>query len=275
LLIATALLPTDAWSQHPEFPSFYQGLPFERAVSLGKVPGVTRVVIRGHNPDVDIAEDIWFHGGDLSYLSSAEQMNVVSTSTSDNNTVGPGAFQVLLVGLDSNFDEVSEVIDMDATSNVLSDNSYIRVNSMTALGAGSSGTNVGDITATAATAGTVQAHMEAGTGLSKKSHYTVPDGHTLCVTQVELNVTKAGGATPRVDFSIEARVGGSGNSWLEFFARDLDVDVANLEVVRLPTMGCNPTSRSDLRARATTTQVNTDVRLRMYGLLFDNSIWGL
>jgi hypothetical protein len=52
---------------------------WEHEVSAGRVSGASWVLIRGHNPDIDSAasEDIWEGGGTLSYLTSAETMDIV------------------------------------------------------------------------------------------------------------------------------------------------------------------------------------------------------
>lgn len=171
-------------------------------VAQGKVTGHTIHRVIARNSDVDVTkEDIWFNGGTLVYLSAAEKMNIVSTSTSDTSA-GTGARTVLLSGTDSSYNEITETITMNGTSNVLSVNNYLRVNLMEVVTAGSGGVTAGAITATAQTAGTVQANMPIGENRTGKSHYTIPLGKTAYL--VSFLPSMAAGKTG-ADVALEAR----------------------------------------------------------------------
>jgi len=70
----------------------------------------------GYNPDVETAmEDVIFQGGVYTWLSSALQLEAVSTDA-DDTVAGAGEQQVTVEGLDDSFDEVSAVIDMNGAS---------------------------------------------------------------------------------------------------------------------------------------------------------------
>ena len=83
-------------------------------VARGNVPGMSTIVIRGHNPSqssasgfVDVAE-----GGNLVYLTTAETMDIVSDDT-DDTALGSGAQTVLINGLNQANIEVDRKVLAD------------------------------------------------------------------------------------------------------------------------------------------------------------------
>ena len=240
------------------------------------VPGLRTVVIRGHNPSqtnvsgfVDIAEN-----GDLAHLIAAENINIVSTSTADTNSPpGLGLRTILIEGVDNTGAEVSEVLALNGTTPVQTINSYLRVNSMLGLTVGAAGWNVGSIIATSATSTIIQDKMDDTEGISQGSHYTVPLGKTLYITQLELNIAKTmGGSFPVVEFKLYCRTGGVGACWVQLFDKKLDSAVTNEMnlVLPFPSNSSQATARTDIRMRADTDQNNTEVRTRLYGILVDD-----
>jgi len=244
-------------------------------VARGNIPGMSTVVIRGHNDDLDSGteEDVWETGGDLTYMTSAETMEIASSSTSDDgDPAGVGLQTVLISGVSSTGALQTETITMNGTTDVTTSSSYLRVNSMTGLTAGSTGWNVGTVTATATTAATVQCQMSATEGTTQNSHYTVPLNKTLHVVQIELNAAKITGATPLMEFKAYVRPGGAGACWLQLFDKLLDTAVTDeLDLVLpFPSSSTQATSRTDLRMRALSDTNNAECRTRMYGILIDD-----
>lgn len=209
--------------------------PFELRVARGEVTGMTSVIIFGRNPDIDMAatEDIWGTGGSLTVLSSAETMEITSSSTSDD-AAGTGALTVKVFGLDGSFDEISEVITMDGTSDVTTSNSYIRVSKMLVLTSGSGSVNAGAITATATSAATVQATMVAGMGITHKGHYTVPNGKTTYILKVELNAHQVTGGAAAVTFNAWLRQ--ANGSKFVIVSKEFDTDTSSELEVNFPLM---------------------------------------
>lgn len=254
--------------------TFIPNSDFMLDIARGLVPGHTLVVIRGHNPTQTSASgfvDVSEHG-DLTYLTSAETMNIVSTSASDDGSpAGIGLRTLLITGVDGTGAAISETVVLNGTTNVLTSNSYLRINSMEGLTAGSSGWNVGNITATASTAGTIQGEMNAEESLSQGSHYTVPLGKTFYPIQLELNCAKiSGGGSPEVEFKEYSRSGGAGAAWLQNFDKKIDTSVTNQLDVVMPFPGGGHPARTDIRIRADTDINNTEVRTRLYGILIDD-----
>lgn len=153
------------------------------AVALGQVPGYRRVTALGNNPDMDTtaAEDVWPGGGLYSFPAAATAMEVVSNSASDA-AAGTGARTVTINGLDSNYVEVTQVVTLNGVAAVAIPSPLLRVNGASVTSAGSVETNVGTVTVRDAGGGTARAIIPAGYGITRQAVYTVPAGHSLCVT---------------------------------------------------------------------------------------------
>jgi len=137
-------------------------------------------------------EDIWNQGGTEALLSAAEQMDIASTLAADKGTptAGTGARTLVIFGLASDYEPIRETIILNGASNVRTVNSYLRVHRMIVTTAGSGGINAGDITATAASAGSVHAKITAGNGQTQKTQYCVPANYYAIVTGFELGALR-------------------------------------------------------------------------------------
>lgn len=156
-------------------------------VALGRVPGATRTVRLGNNPDVDILtvpETVWPNGGVYPWMTAATSLEAVSTSAQDG-AAGSGAATITVPGLDANFTPTTLTVALNGTTPVALSAQLLRVQiaTVTALGAAGAlgGTNVGDIIIRDAGGGTVRAIIPAGYGISRSSTYTVPANRTLVI----------------------------------------------------------------------------------------------
>lgn len=143
-------------------------------VARGHYSNMQAVNIFGFNREVGTTlETIWNDGGQYTFLSSAQQLSVVSTSASDT-------MNVLISGLDSSYNEITETVTLTGTTAVTTTSSFLRVNSAVIL----AGSNVGDITGTYNS--TKLFHIEATQGLTQTCVYTVPAGHELYLFRIDL-----------------------------------------------------------------------------------------
>ena len=143
-------------------------------IAEGLVREVTAQNIFGFNRVVGTSfETIWNNGGLYSYPSTAANLNVASSSASDT-------MNVIIVGLDENYDPLSEIVTLDGTNTVTTDNEFLRVNSATIL----SGSNVGNITI--ADNGTTVGYIEATIGTTQACNFTVPRNHALYIFRIDL-----------------------------------------------------------------------------------------
>lgn len=71
--------------------------------AAGMVPGIRSANIFGRNPDVDagVQESVWNIGGLWAGPTSAQKIQLVSTSAQDDAVTGNGAQVVTVVGLTS------------------------------------------------------------------------------------------------------------------------------------------------------------------------------
>ncbi len=127
-------------------------------------------------------EDIQSQGGALVFLEAASFISIVSDNVNDDLN-GNNATSVLIEGLNENFIEISEIVNLSGTTAVNTTIQYIRVNRMVVNEVGNyTTTNIGTITGTASPLGLVQIEIPAGEGQSKTTHFTVPAGQNLIIT---------------------------------------------------------------------------------------------
>ncbi len=149
--------------------------------AVGLIEDVTTINKFGRSPLglQTTATDIW----DRANATPTQQVwvaptqarlhNIASSHASDD-AVGTGTQTLKLYGLtDWDTPETSEIIVMDGTSNVSTARPYVMINRMKVLTTGTSvnGANVGNITATAATDGTVTAQINAAEGQTQMAIY--------------------------------------------------------------------------------------------------------
>jgi hypothetical protein len=101
-------------------------------------------------------------------------MDLVSTSTSDT-------MDILVKGLDANYNEISETVTLTGTVAVTTSASFLRINSAIIL----SGSNVGGITIS--NGGTTYGFIEAELGTTQSCIYTVPADRSLYLFRIDFN----------------------------------------------------------------------------------------
>jgi hypothetical protein len=161
--------------------------PFELQVARGQIQGHKTLFKFGNNADIDGSlETIWSQGGLYAYPAAATVMKV-SSSSADDDAAGTGARTVTVSGLDANYNEVSETVELDGQTEVLTTTEFIRVNRAFVVTAGSGGTAAGTIyvgtgTVTAGVPATIYAVITLGDNQTTMAVWTVPAGYTLYIT---------------------------------------------------------------------------------------------
>jgi hypothetical protein len=159
-------------------------IPYYLAVAQGLVPDVTSINIFAASDNVKTGtpETLWELTGTTSYAfpATAQTMNVKSSSASDNSTA-----RVLISGLDTNWNALTETVALNGTTVVTTTNSFLRINSviMTAAGTGQT-SNVGTITVKNTANTVTYAQMTATLGRTFMSLYSVPVGYTFYVNNI-------------------------------------------------------------------------------------------
>jgi len=160
--------------------------PFYLSVSKGLVAGHESLHKFGVNFQVNSTTDpesIWTAGGlyPWSSLSTEQTLYIISTSSSDTG-------DILLEGLDSNYNKITETVTMTGLTAVSTTNQFKRIYRMQYQGTAS---NVGTITARVTSGtGTIVAQIDIGYSQTLMSIYTVPAGCTGYLLALDASVNK-------------------------------------------------------------------------------------
>lgn len=144
--------------------------------------------IFGRNYDVDndeTPESIWQFGSLNSFLTSSTILQVKSTEN-DDNISGNGARTIKIEGLNSDYEEIEETINMNGTTVVPTTNQYLRVNDAYILTAGSKGYNDG-IIYIEKSGGPFLVKMNKKTNSALNAIYTVPKNKTCYIKRLHVS----------------------------------------------------------------------------------------
>jgi hypothetical protein len=163
--------------------------PFSLQVSRGQIAGHRALHIFGANPAVSTTlSTIWSgDSGVYAYPTVATAVKVNSTATADD-VASTGARTAMVWGLDTNYDEISEVVELDGRTQVETDAEFLRVFGVQVLSAGSGATAEGTIyVGTGALdanfkPAVVYSKAVLGNNASINGFYTVPAGHAAYLT---------------------------------------------------------------------------------------------
>ncbi len=246
-------------------------------VSRGRVPGHRVVVINSFLPVLNTADgfiDVWTGLGELSYLDSAELMNISSTSALDVAVTGDGCRTALITGRDADYNIIGEELPMSGTGTVQTLKKYLRVMSIVNTTDGVSDTNIGDITVTSEGSGVLQCHCKAAATQSQNSQYTVPLGKSLIPVQLMVNVTRTiGGSNPCVLLRLESHIQllGQNRALRQLLEARIDATMGNFPAMVFPVRNPLP-EKSDFRFIASTDTNSTEVRLELCGVEYSADI---
>ncbi len=154
-------------------------------IARGLVKGVTGLSISGYSSAVGgTFVPLWEINGSYTYFSSAQVVRVWSDSASDTNV------SILISGLDANYDIITETVVLtNGTTGVLSTKQFLRINNLTTVGAVNA---IGTIRAGSSDKSITLAGIVDGNGRSQMSLYTVPNGYTFYLSQVNLYTNSNG-----------------------------------------------------------------------------------
>jgi hypothetical protein len=183
--------------------------PFELQVARGQISLHTPFCQFGINATVGTSNETIWIGSSLYTFPAAASILKVSSSSANDAAAGTGARTIQIEGLNAAYEPVVETVILNGQTEVNTTNSYLRVNKMIVLTAGSGGTSVGNIYAGT---GTVTAGVPAvvvnQTGIlsneSESAFYTVPAGFTAYITRWTLS-SGNGTANASTRFTLRVR----------------------------------------------------------------------
>lgn len=158
--------------------------PFELQIERGQVGWHSNVNIQGYNAlHGDQFRAVWEKSNDTAYVYPSSAVSMTFSSGSAETCT------MRVFGLDANYEIKNATVTFsNSTSGVVTSgtSTFFRINAMQIV----SGTTIGNITA--ANGGVTYAQINAGTGRSQASIYTVPAGYTFYLTRAQAFTTNNG-----------------------------------------------------------------------------------
>lgn len=160
---------------------------FSMQVKRGLVSGWRSTEIEGRNPDIDFDVnfpfvDLWEFQTNFTLPNTESVMDLFSDNANDT-LLGSGARKVTVFGLDANFDEIQEEVDMDGTNIVSTIQKFIRVFNVEVTDSGGSGENEGSITISDGSNNFGK--ILPGFNRSFNGHFTIPNDHNGYITMLD------------------------------------------------------------------------------------------
>lgn len=242
-------------------------IDFKHEVARGTKAGWTVWNKFGYNETVDTAasEIIAEFGGTFTPLTTGSTLTIVSASTADDNG-STGANSIVIYGVDSSWKEQTEVITMDGQTPVVTTTTWLGINRVAIYLCGSAKKNVGKITITATTGGSIQATIPATEGTTQQCIFFVPAKKLFLPDWISINAIKlSGGAKPEVNIKgyVYASVT---NAIYEVYRETIDVALSNnLQII--PSQLFPISEKQVLYFTATTDTNATSIALRFSGML--------
>lgn len=250
------------------------GIPYDFFLEIcrGNIPGMSCLNKFGHTENVGTSlTDIWNDGGLYSFPLSASTMTLSSGSANDTSA-GTGARTVEVFGLDTDYNEISEIIFLNGQTPVTSANSYLRVFRMIVRSGGSTGENEGNIyfgtgTVTAGVPANIYAEIifdstGGGENQTLMAIYTIPAGKTGYLFDYDFSTTQ----NKPAEMWIKVRPFG------EVFQTKVRTMIYQNKKQRTFKMALEIIEKSDIRASGATDAGTTDVSADFSLILIDNSL---
>jgi len=111
----------------------------------------------------------------------------ILTVSSDVGNTSDNGVNVIIQGLDSNYNEISEVATINSASPYITTNQFWRVNDAVVI----SGDPIGNINVT--NTAVTYSRINSGTGKSQAAVYTVPAGHCFYLYRIDAFATDSNG----------------------------------------------------------------------------------
>jgi len=134
----------------------------------------------GEAENISTSETTVWDGNVLYPWQNSSLIFTLSSTVADDSITGTGARQIYVYGLDSNYDEQEEIVSLNGLTPVSLTKSFLRVNRMIVISAGSLGKASGQILLKNSTV--TYAKILNGNNQTLMCVYTVPRGKTAFIT---------------------------------------------------------------------------------------------
>jgi len=192
-------------------PGRLPALTLHQIVAAGLITDSKVFEQNGRNAAIQTTlEDIQIQGATLTFQTSAQSIEVLSTDANDTSA-GSGARTVLLEGVDGSFAYITETVTMNGTSAVAVTQNFLRIYKMSVVTRGTYLTlNAGTITAQVVTGSVTMCVIPfdtafGGVGKQETTHYTVPAGKRAFLDSFLVNTD----TSKKVRLAMNTRVHGS------------------------------------------------------------------
>lgn len=159
---------------------------FELQVAREKVKGARVRNIFGFNANTTTTmRALWELADTTDYVFPTTARNMTVTSDAGDN-----GKTLIILGLDANYEEISEVVTLNATTAPVTTLAFFRINDVVMLSA----TNTANVSITYD--GVTYARIDAGRSRNQASIYTVPAGHCFFLYRIDAFMNDASAAKP-------------------------------------------------------------------------------
>lgn len=239
------------------------------AITLTGTPGTDYALSMTEHPNVTAAAG----AGDTMDATSEIGNNEAATTETDDNASwaditlinGVGLRSIRVDGVDNNYNEISEVVSLDGTTNAITTLAFLRINHLIGQRVGSEADNAGVITATASSASTIQATINTGDGINHDYHFTVPKNKIAYIINTYFEALSVASNTVLI---FEFRVRGRNGSWLILSDHTIDIDLSNAISI-IPIIAKIINSQSDIVMQVSTTLDNAEIFVESTLILID------
>jgi hypothetical protein len=233
--------------------------PFDLQVARGQITGHSTVNIYGFQPTIATTQiPAWEIAGAYTYPTAATLMNLASSDAGDTSAT------VVIIGLDANFEPISEVLALNGTTDVVTTKLYFRINTMAVR----TGSPAGAITLKDPTNTTTYARINAFVGRTQMSIYTVPAGFTFYLSRINAYTSLNGSSADFITYRNLSVLNPSG-------VRNVTQQAPFTNVYEARRIMPRPfTEKTDIQLQARTSANTAAVSISAEGYLVANAIVG-
>ena len=259
---------------------------FQEAAALGLINGVSNIKKFGTVLFGSTGEEytVWAaaeNGFEIKPYPTAAISVDVSSESANDTLAGTGARKVTIYGLDANYVDVSETVELAGQTRVSTTQTFLRIFRANVTEVGSGGMNEGNIwvyddTETSVISGVPQTDalkeglILAGAGQTQKAFYTVPAGYVYLLHDAEgILTTSKANASIRITMQMRLYNENSTNnyeSWRDVALGGLDANGSSMATLKSDVLQYFP-EKTDIRILAESSVTAVELNVRFEGNL--------